>query len=233
MHGEACYDGCVHTRRYVGGRGVVLQISGDVQPDGAGFERDVRRAHHELRSPVALIVTAARAAIEQGDAARAFSTLELIERTALRALDRITAVLEAPQPVASHRSAEFLRRLVTDAAASGRRFELLVDPRADGEQMLHDPRAFEAVAQNLIDNAFAHGDPSEPVRLHLGRDESALHLTILNRRSSQPVAGYGIGLPLAFELVARQRGDLSAGPLGDDYRAELVVPILTTTGQEG
>ncbi|MFN8639728.1 MAG: hypothetical protein U0360_09795 [Dehalococcoidia bacterium] len=212
---------------------MVLHISGGVHADDAGFEQDVRRAHHELRSPVALIVTAARAAIEQGDAARAFAALELIERTALRALDRITAVLEAPLPAAAHQPAEFLRHLVSDAVACGRAMELLVDPQADGEQALLDPRAFEAVAQNLVDNAFAHGDPSEPVRLHLGRDDSALHLTIRNRRASQPVAGHGIGLPLAFELVARQRGDLSAGPLGDDYRAELVVPILATAAQEG
>ncbi len=186
-----------------------------------------------MRSPVALIVTAARAAIEQGDTARAFSALELIERTALRALDRITAVLEEPQPAASHRPAEFLRHLVTDAAACGRPIELIVDPQADGEQLLHDPRAFEAVAQNLVDNAFAHGDPSEAVRLHLVRHESALQLTILNRRASQPVPGHGIGLPLAFDLVARQRGDLSAGPLGDHYRAELVVPILAAAAPEG
>jgi signal transduction histidine kinase len=205
---------------------VVLQAPAVTRTVSVDVETRVRRAVHELKSPTALIITAARNALEVNDLERARSALELIERVASRALDRTTTILEASSERSSCTPATFLRSLVQDSATSGLAVELSIDRDAEGIVITNEPAAFEALVQSLLENAAQHGDPAHPVRVRLERIGGELRLRVANRCA--PVdrhTGQQLGLPLVQELARRMGGTLVVEARAGAYQVELHAPI--------
>ncbi len=185
----------------------------------------MRRAYHELRSPTALIVTVARNALEDNDLGRARSALELIERIADRTLSRVSTVLETAPASAFRRPGDFLRQLTSDSLRCGLPVELRVEGDAGNDEIRHEPAAFEALAQALVENAYLHGDSSRPIVLRLERTPSGLSFTVTNHCADADLhVGQRIGLPLAHDLADRMRGVLRAGLHAGVYQVQLSVP---------
>ncbi len=191
----------------------------------ADVELRVRRAYHELRSPTALIVTVARHALDEHDPARARSALELIERIADRTLNRVSTVLDASAAPAFRRPSEFLRQLASDSVRCGLPVELIVDGGAANDEIRHEPAAFEALAQALVENAYLHGDPARPIVLRLERAPDGLSFSVTNHCADHDLhVGQRIGLPLAHDLAERMRGVLRTSLHAGVYQVQLSVP---------
>lgn len=188
----------------------------------------IRRAHHELRSPTTLLITVARQALEERDLDEALAALELIERVASRTLTRVNAVLDESAIPDGPAPAEFLRALVADVMCCGWRVDLTVTTGAEGARVRHDPRAFEALAQNLIDNAYVHGDPSGPIRLELSLRGQELAFSVENRLAEvDRHRGFGLGGPLATDLASRMGGCITTVASSESFRVELTVPTVS------
>ncbi len=186
----------------------------------------VRRAYHEVKSPAALIVTVARAALEQDDPARARAALELIERIAERTLERVGSVFNAPMPVPARTPAQFLEGLVSDALRCDLQVSLVVGERASECRVRRDPAAFEALSQALMENAHLHGDPAFPIEVGLSRLPEGLELRVSNRRASEVRhVGQRIGLRLAEDLAARMGGSLRVSSRAAEFVVRVTVPV--------
>ncbi|MCC6236397.1 MAG: HAMP domain-containing histidine kinase [Dehalococcoidia bacterium] len=188
----------------------------------------IRRAHHELRSPTSLLITVARQALEERDLDDALAALELIERVASRTLTRVNAVLDEPAGPDGLAPADFLRGLVADVRRCGWRVDLTVAPAAEGARPAHDPRAFEALAQNLLENAQVHGDPAHPIHLELSLCGQELVFSVENSPAEvDQHRGFGLGGPLAAHLAARMRGRITTLASVERFRVALTVPTVS------
>ncbi len=188
----------------------------------------IRRAHHELRSPTTLLITVARQALEERDLDDALAALELIERVASRTLTRVNAVLDESPDLAGLTPADFLRGLVADVRRCGWQVDLTVAPAAEGARVRHDPRAFEALAQGLLENAHVHGDPTRPIHLELARQGQELALAVENCPAAvDQHRGFGLGGPLAADLAARMRGRITTLTSFERFRVALTVPTVS------
>lgn len=195
----------------------------------ADFELRIRRAYHEVKSPTALMITVARAALEQNDLARARSALELIERIGERALTRTATVLSVGAPDSGRSPIGFLRDLAVDADRCGVGVTLNVEDGARFARIERDPGAFEALAQGLLENAQFHGDSNTPIELRLSLVGSQLEFMVTNRCAQEDRhAGQRIGLHLAEDLAGRMGGALEARSRAGSFEVRVTVPAMVS-----
>jgi signal transduction histidine kinase len=206
---------------------VVTQVANQAGVSLGDVDLRVRRAYHELRAPTALIATVVRNALEQQDISSARSALELIERIAERTLNRVSTVLESPGTEARRSPAVFLRDLSRDTVNCGVALQLHIDGAAEGAAVLHDPAAFEALAQSLVENAQQHGEQGVPIEVALERlDGDTLLLAVRNApATADHHRGRHMGLPLARELASRMHGDLHIDARPEAFTVRLTVPV--------
>ena len=188
------------------------------------FQGHLVRAYHEVRSPTALIATVARSALEAADVGEARAALELIERIAGRALRRVATVLDSTGVASAHPS-DRLGEIIADLRRCGLDVELRVDPRVAAAEIAHEESAFEALAQTLLDNAEAHGDPTCAVQVRLRRTRGGIRFTVANRPAHVARhSGHGVGLPLAVELTRRMGGTLNVRRGADKFVVQARLP---------
>jgi heavy metal sensor kinase len=165
-------------------------------------------AAHELRTPVAVILTQTQTTLNrERDAAEYKQTVEACQRAAQRMRRLIESLLElarfdAGQEVLQRRRFDF-SKVVLDGAdlvqtlAAGRRVTLRVD--AGPLQITGDPERLGQVVTNLLMNAIQYNHPEGEVRVKL---ESAAGLAVLTVADT----GQGIAaadLPHVFDRFYR------------------------------
>ena len=202
-----------------------------VQESHASAESDfglrLRRAYHEVKSPTALIISVARAALEQNDLARARSALEIIERVAERSLARTATVLEVATGQTERTPHGFLQELVADASRCDLNVTLTVEDSARFARIRQAPAAFEALSQGLLENAQLHGDPRRPIELRLALAGTDLEFTVSNQCAEvDRYRGQQIGLHLAEDLARRMGGTLTATSQAGCFEVRVTLPAI-------
>lgn len=220
----------------------------------ADMRRDfVTRASHELRTPVArlrmftetLLLDRVRSEEERRD------TLQALDRGARRLSILIDNVLQlsSSRPAAPHLEPSDIATLIRDIV---REFEATVAAPApipvDGPPRLEraiDAEALRQVLTNLLDNAWKYGASPAGVRVEFDADERALTIAVeddgpgvpeadreriwepyvrLDRDRRSSIAGTGIGLAVAKELVARSGGSCRVARGARGARFVVVLP---------
>jgi signal transduction histidine kinase len=202
---------------------------------------------HELKTPLSIIDMAV-------------TTRKNDSRTASyvsRAVENIKGILDRciqtdrmlerefklkPQPV---NLSQQLREWVQDRKESPERFRLLIETSG---QITSDLQCIQIIVNNLIENAFKHGDPQALIHLHLSaspdsKGRAGIALTVANQpgpsgwpdadhlfhkyyRSggAQKVSGTGLGLYLAHNLAAQLGGEINYLPDTSNIRFQLWLP---------
>lgn len=195
-------------------------------------QRIAREVHdlvgHSL-SVTLLHVTGARRALSEDDdvpeAIDALTEAERIGRQAMTDIRRTVHVLATePEGTRPLPSAADVEALVEDVRAAG----LRVDYRVSGDPDALSPAAglgVYRIAQESLANVAKHA-PSEPVDMSLDVDADRLHLHVRNRRP-RPITDPsrdGTGLAGMASRAKQLGGTCEAGPDGDHWRVDLLVP---------
>jgi len=123
--------------------------------------------------------------------------------------------------------ADLIRAELRDRAAVGARADLIVDPTAEGAEVLGDRVSLRRIVSNLVDNALRYGNAAH---VSLAADETSLRLIVgdegpgipEDRRSnllqpfsrlepsrSRQTGGSGLGLAIVQTLVEAHEGTVS------------------------
>jgi signal transduction histidine kinase len=193
-------------------------------------------AYHELRSPLGLIATAARAAAEDPDPEQARHYCKVISRTAdmvLRTTEQVLSLAEAARvaPGQLYRPHEVIADVVNTFTELGLALRLEIAPAARELVMDGVPNHLEALVQSLLGNAFDHGEPGEPVCVMVDSPGEELIVGVSNPiPQSCRHRGLGVGAYLSRRLAEQMGGVLRVGPEGSHYRALLCLPASVASG---
>lgn len=196
-------------------------------------QRIAREIHdlvgHSL-SVTLLHVTGARRALSEDDdvpeAIDALTDAERIGRQAMTDIRRTVHVLATePEGTAPLPSAGDVDALVDDVRAAG----LTVDYRVVGDREALSPAAglgVYRIAQESLANVAKHA-PQERVDLTLDVGVDRLRLRVRNRRPDphEPPGTDGSGLTGMASRAQQLGGACEAGPDGDHWQVDLVVPV--------
>lgn len=176
---------------------------------------------HQIRNPLAAITHASQLLAEQKTLhAKQHQLVSIIERQARRLEAIVEDVLRlsrrAPPDKQTFDLIKWLDGFRSRYGESHpeRLARLVIHAPSWKLPLRFDPGHLELIVQNLVDNAFVHGDALAPVELRAGQTESIVYLEVLNRGSGlsgqeetmfEPFAtthaqGTGLGLYLAREL---------------------------------
>ncbi|XVQ07725.1 sensor histidine kinase [Spirillospora sp. CA-255316] len=200
-----------------------------VAAERARIARDLHDqvAHHV--SAIALQADAT-AQVVPGDAHLAGEGLASIRTAADTALTEMRGLLRlladgTPEP-RPEPSLRHLDALVRDAAATGCRVEVSMDPAALANPPMTQISAYRIV-QEALTNALKHAGPAS-ASITLRQGPCDLSITVDNAPPAPghiPVAGSGLGLIGMRERAALLGGDLHAGPLPTGgWRVTAVLP---------
>ena len=190
----------------------------------------VALAYHELRSPLGLVATAARAVADDctDDATRV--RCEMIVRAAERMLRTAGQVFQLNRACEAnavrYRPAEVVRDLVHDLRGLDvhvrlRMREGVLDLETDGVR-----EQFEALVHTLITNALDHGEPTRDIRVSLRMRDGRFVVAVRNRMAARGRHhGEGMGAYIAHELAHRLGARLTASRRGETYTAEVALPL--------
>ncbi len=207
-------------------------------PPGASLDPPVL-AYHELRSPLGLIATAARAAAESATDELTRDRCETIVRVADRLLRIAAQVLALNRPVegeaeAPYRPADVLEDLVTSLRAAGVRIWLLCDGDSVGTSLEGVRDRFEALAGSIAGNALDHSEPGTAIEIRTFADGNAFTVAILNVRAETPRHdGLGLGSTLADAFARRMNGEITREARGETYEVRLRLPIQRPSPMSG
>jgi PAS domain S-box-containing protein len=208
---------------------------------------------HELRNPLAPIVTALELMRMRGDTSRESQIIE-------RQVDHLTRLVDDLLDVAriTRGKIELKRQRVEVAAIVARAIEiasplieqrshhLRVDVPATGLAVYGDPTRLAQIVSNLLANAAKYTDPGGHIDVHASRDDDLITIRVRDdgtgidapvlARIFEPFVqspqtpdraqgGLGIGLTLARSLVAMHDGHVEATSEGLGKGTELVVTL--------
>lgn len=177
---------------------------------------------HQIRNPLAAITHASQLLAEQRTLdEQQHRLVSIMERQARRLEQIVEDVLRlsrrAPPDQQTFDLSKWLERFRLSYGEShpDRLTRLAIHAPSWQLPLRFDPGHLELILQNLVDNAFVHGDTSAPVELRAGQTESIVYLEVLNRGPGlsgreetmfEPFAtthaqGTGLGLYLARELA--------------------------------
>jgi signal transduction histidine kinase len=193
--------------------------------------RIARDMHDVVAHSLAVVIAQADGAryAQRTDPAAAEAALTTIAATAREALSDVRVLLarlrhsegDVPQP-----ALDDLDRLAESFRASG--LELVRTESGTPRSLSAAAQlAVYRVVQEALTNALRHGDTGAPVPVHFAWEERDLRVTVRNRL--RPGAGQagppGHGLTGMTERAALIGGRLEAGPAGDQFVVEVVVPL--------
>lgn len=208
---------------------------------------------HDLRNPLAGIVSGARLLRREIQSEKAVRVLDLMEASVDRMAGLIDDVLDFARGrlgsgIDLHRKVEalepVLRHVVGELEASEPSRVIICEfdlPRP----ISFDPGRMSQLVSNLLGNALTHGDPKAPVRLHAAIDEQCLELWVANTGEPIPEAamerlfqpffrgevrpskqGLGLGLHIATEIAKAHGGELTVRSDEGETRFTLKIPLI-------
>ena len=204
--------------------------------------RLARELHDSVGHALSVVTLQAGAAGRVLDADPAFArealaAIEESARAALEDLDHVLGLLrEDPSRPAPQSTLGDLGRLLEQMRIAGVKLEAEVDPGVESVPAAVSREAYRIVQEGLT-NALRHAG-KVPVRLRLAVEEERLEMEMSN-----PVAaprddgagpsltgvGGGRGLGGVRERVAVLRGEMSAGPQGEEWRFRVSLPLRSGT----
>lgn len=188
-------------------------------------------AYHELRSPLGLLVTSARAIADDAPDPVIRARVTVMARAAERLLRTASQVFEFARAGALDEPEPFVpagsvREVAADLRALAVDIQVVVAPAAETLRLVGHRAAFEAIAQSLINNALEHREPGTPVWLHLSCAGGRLTLEVENLLPELPrVRGLGAGLHLCRRLAAHLDAVLEMEPRNGRHCARLIIPM--------
>jgi signal transduction histidine kinase len=196
--------------------------------------RDVHDVVGHALAVVAVQSSTARLALDAGDvgsARQAVGVVEVTSRTAMREMRQTLSALAAPGDEAggsSQRGSGDIATLVGELQAGG------VDLAWESSGSWQDaPAAVQQcvyrVVQEGVTNAMKHA-PGAPVRVRLDRQPGVLAVVVTNASGRPPSGeradgGSGMGLRGLASRVEALGGQFHAGPSGEGWMVEAVLPI--------
>ena len=189
-------------------------------------------AYHELRGPLGLMATAARAAAEDctDDVLRA--RCEVILRAAERMLRTASHVLELARETRGMEAAFFdpaecVRDLVSHLSDLGAPLLVTEDPAERGYLAHGNRDHLEALVQSLLSNATDHAESDTPIHVSITGQPGEVRINISNQRATvRRHGGLGVGLAICNNLSARLGASLDCGPQGDDFVSSITIPLV-------
>ena len=192
--------------------------------------RIARDMHDVVAHSLAVVIAQADGAryAQRTDAAATDAALTTIAATAREALSDVRVLLarlrhsegDVPQP-----ALEDLDRLAESFEASG--LDLVRTESGTPRQLTAAVQlAVYRVVQEALTNALRHGDPDAPVRVHIAWEGAELRVTVRNRlrQGGGPGGPPGHGLTGMTERAALIGGRLDAGPTGDQFVVDALLP---------
>lgn len=186
--------------------------------------------YHELRAPLGLVATAARAAAEDAPDAELRSRCEVIVRTAERMLRTAEAVTRAASGIEEDSSgAAFLPAavvgdLVTTLRGLGVPLELSL-PVDCLPPVMGSAARFEALVHSMVTNAIDHGKPGVPVSLSVMPGSGGVVVEVRNAVADRDThCGAGLGAIIVNALARGLGATVSTAASEDEHIARLVLP---------
>lgn len=184
-------------------------------------------AYHELRSPLALVITAARAAAAEARELAVQRRCEAIVRAAERMLATAERLLQGeaagglPQ---RFRPASIAARIVEDRRALGLPVWLISDSSAIAAEAAGDPVTFECLVGTLIASAGDHGDRIHGIEVRCDATRAGIWLSVENAIDFARAPGHGLGTGIAAALAAGLGAELTRTETAGRYIVELLLP---------
>ncbi len=182
-------------------------------------------AYHELRSPLALMATAARSAAEESSDEYVRSRCESIVRAAERMLRTATHIIDVAAAAQYTEPVDFdparvVEDVVKDYRAMGAAIVLEVAERG---RMAHGvEQHLEALLCSLLGNASDHGDRSVPLHVVVRIIESRTRITVRNAvGSGGNHRGLGLGAYIGQQLVQELGATLNATTSETEHSVEI------------
>jgi signal transduction histidine kinase len=191
---------------------------------------------HELRAPLGLMVSAARAAAEEcGDGTSARRHVEVIERTALRLLASAQQVLYAAIAERHQNDEPFdpfavARDWLSDSVSLGQRIHAVVDGEAGWFAQRGNAGQFVALLQSILSNALDHGTKTEPIEIHLEARSSHLSVSVTNCVGTQRHRGLGFGADVCQRLGDALDAEIRAKSVAGWYTSRVTLRPLSQLG---
>jgi signal transduction histidine kinase len=187
-------------------------------------------ALHELRSPLALIATAARSAAEDcsDDALR--QRCDVIVRSAERTLRTAKDLLSLARGCDRGES-YFDADLVVEGVAAdlsdlGARIRLDRSALEGPAMVFGSAGHFETLLMSCLNNALDHSPPGGDIEVGLSLSNSALQIRISNDRRHTPHhVGLGLGTYIADVLARLVPAEIRRLVDGDSYVLTLSIPL--------
>jgi signal transduction histidine kinase len=194
--------------------------------------------YHELRSPLGLVVTAARSLAEESTDAYAKSRCEAIVRAAERMLRTANEVFALARSAEGSRPArvplvELISSIVDDYVALGAPVMLENGGLSVSQSVFVAPEQLEALVCSLLTNACDHGAPDAPVVVRLNVFEDQCAVVVRNRLSAEKKhRGLGLGTYVCQQLAENMGASLDVSAADGHYIAFLNVPLEPAATEE-
>ena len=206
---------------------------------------------HDLRSPLASIISGLRMLEREGLGERGARTVALMQATA----GRMNALIDNLLDLARGRLGQGIAYQIAPCDELGSEVEQVIGEirAATGHEVTFDwqvegaircdRRRMGQLASNLVSNAVKHGDPAAPVHVECRVEEGNFRLTVENRGDPIPPSiagslfrpffrgsseegrqGLGLGLYIAREIAHAHGGTLTVDSNEERTRFTLVMP---------
>jgi signal transduction histidine kinase len=193
----------------------------------------VAMAYHELRSPLSLVIMAARSAAEE--CPRDYGVLrtrcEAIVRAAERMLSTAQEILALAEPnLAEDNEFELSESLVSavgEFRELGVRLSLASLP--SGPRVQGSRRKFETLIVSLLNNAVEHGAAGTDFEVRSWKNAGDAFIEIRNVIAPTDThVGYGLGARVAQELARSLHADIQCSAQSNVYRVTVRIPLALT-----
>ena len=194
----------------------------------------VTMVYHELRSPLGLMVTAARSAAYESSDEYVRARCESIVRAAERMLRTATRIIDIASASQSAEETDFSPRDVVEEVVEDYRQlgVVVVLDTSGGASLTHGARQhLEALMCSLLGNAMDHGDPAMPILVCVETERDQCTVTIRNAIGSERShSGLGLGSHIGQQLARQLGASLSTSISSTEYAATIELPLLTLVG---
>jgi len=191
--------------------------------------------YHELRSPLTLMVTAARTAAFESEDDAVRERCESIVRAAERMLRTATHIFELASASNASQQTRFcpeavVRDLVHDYLQMGVPIQLVATEESVNVELWACREHLEALVTSWLSNATDHGEPGGPVQVTLSCSDGALDITIVNRVAPRDThRGLGLGSYIGDHLARSLGGSISGGTANGLHSARLSLPVASAS----
>ena len=198
-----------------------------IDPRALGAVADLARlAHHELRSPLGLIVTVVQQALTNCDDEQLRAQLNVIGRSAQHALLTADAIVGSARPLETSESTDLrdlVCQLVVDHQHSA---DVRLHLRGGGAWAVRAPgTVVQMIVQSILANAISHRDTRSPIDVTLTQEAGQVVLQFANAvRDDAHHAGAGLGNSFVSRLAESLGGKVAREVHDGTYLVTLSLP---------